>query len=86
MTKIIMRCYDNNIDSEVNCFNYRALPKNSLRLPAATWRHTGYDRAAAFSEAAYVLDLSSGELEFGSEMIVLLHYYSSKSICTVLYI
>ena len=69
MTKIILRCYDNNIDTTVNCFNYRVLPKNSLCLLAVTCRHTGY---AAFSEVACVLDLSSGEHKFASEMIALI--------------
>ena len=69
-----MRCYNRNNDTEVN---YRLLPKkNSLRLLAATCSHTGYDRNAAFSEAACAFDLSSGELEFGSEMIALLQQVS----------
>ena len=50
--------------------------KNSLRLLAVACRHTGYDRNAAFSEAACVPDLFSGELEFGSEMIALLQQVS----------
>ena len=47
------------------------LQKNVSHLLAVTYRHTGYDRTAAFSEAVSVLDLSSGELELGSEMIAL---------------
>ena len=82
MSKIILRCYDNSIDTAV-CFNYRVLPKKSLCLLAVTCRHTGYDWTAAFSEVVCVLDLSSGELKFASEMINTAVSTLIKSICTV---
>ena len=53
------------INTVVNGFNYTALPKNNLRLPAVTCRPTAYKRTAACSEGACVLDLPSGELEVG---------------------
>ena len=74
------------IKTVVNGFNYKALTKNNLHLPAVTCRPTAYNSILSGLEWACVLDLPSGELQVGSEGIITavsFNQFSVHSYCII---